>query len=282
MTSLVRRFQSSPASATALWRINAHQTARIGDRIYLFKQGSEPRGIFGLGEIIGAPTLRDDPADIEGGLKYRAEIRFDHLVDPSAEFLLDYQAIQDLVPETLIAAQASGNSVPEEVSAELDARLSTLLTLAPLIRHDDADDSRFDPDSINDTAERTIRAIRLRRGQPAFRDALLEAYGRRCAITGCAVEDVLEAAHITPHLGTITNHVSNGLLLRADIHTLFDCGLLAIEPKSRTVVINKRLRASSYAKLIGKALRQPKDAAKGPSTRNLEKKFRMFKGIDGS
>ncbi|HEX6784992.1 MAG TPA: HNH endonuclease signature motif containing protein, partial [Sphingomicrobium sp.] len=72
----------------------------------------------------------------------------------------------------------------------------------------------------------------------------------RCAITGCAVVDVLEAAHVTPYLGSLTNHVSNGLLLRTDLHTLFDCGLLVIEPKTRTVVIAEALKTSSYAKLV--------------------------------
>ena len=112
------------------------------------------------------------------------------------------------------------------------------------------------------------RAIRLRRGQPAFRAALFEAYGRRCVITECAVEDVPEAAHITPYLGSLTNHVSNGLLLWTDLHTLFDCGLLAIEPTTRTIVIANSLKASTYAKIAGKKLRPPKDAASGPSRPN--------------
>jgi putative restriction endonuclease len=90
------------------------------------------------------------------------------------------------------------------------------------------------------------------------------------------VVDVLEAPHITPYLGSLTNHVSNGLLLRTDLHTLFDCGLLAIEPKTRTVVIADALKASSYAKIAGKALRPTKDAASGPSKRNLEKRYGKF------
>jgi hypothetical protein len=94
------------------------------------------------------------------------------------------------------------------------------------------------------------------------------------------VEDVLEAAHIMPYRGKQTSHVSNGLLLRADLHTLFDCGLLTIEPRARTVVIAEALKSSSYAKLAGKPLRPPKDVASGPSTRNLEKRFALF-AVDG-
>jgi hypothetical protein len=192
------------------------------------------------------------------------------------EFLLDYQTILDIVPDTLITAQASGNGVPEDVASELERHLSPLLADLPPICSEQADDPDFDPDSIHDERERAIRAIRVRRGQPAFRAALLEAYERRCTITGCAVEDVLEAAHITPYLGSLTNHVSNGLLLRTDLHTLFDCGLLAIEPKTRTVVIANALKGSSYAKIAGKVIRPPKNAASGPSTRNLEKRYRIF------
>jgi hypothetical protein len=216
-----------------------------------------------------------DPADIDRGPTYRAKIRFDRLVDPSRELLIEFDTISKIVPDTLITAQASGIGVPEDVAIELEKHLAPLVTL-PLISSEQADDPHFDPDSVTDERERAVRAIRLRRGQPTFRASLLEAYGGRCAITGCPVVDVLEAAHITPYLGSLTNHVSNGLLLRTDLHTLFDCGLLAIEPSTRTVVIAQALKASSYAKLDGKALRQPKDATGAPSRRNLERRYSLF------
>jgi putative restriction endonuclease len=279
LSELVRRFESEPASTTTLWRIASHQSARIGDRVYLFKQGSDPRGVFGVGEIIEPPRMQTDPTDIDEGPRYRAKIRFDRLVDPGREFLIELNTVKEIVPETLIAAQSSGLGVPEDVEIELEKRLSPFLRSLPPISSEQADDPGFDPDSINDERERAIRAIRLRRGQPAFRAALLAAYGRRCAITGCAVEDVLEAAHITPYLGNLTNHVSNGLLLRTDLHTLFDCGLLAIEPRGRTVVVAEALKNSSYVNLVGKALRNPKEAASAPSRRNLEKRYGLFEAI---
>lgn len=276
MSKLVGRFEADPASATPLWRIASHKTARIGDRIYLFKQGSDPRGIFGVGEIIESSRLLTDPTDIDEGARNRVKILFNQLVDPSRAFLLDYQTIKDIVPGKLIAAQASGNRVPNDVASKLENHLSPFLPVLPTIGSEKADDPGFDPESVHDERERAIRAIRVRRGQPAFRAALLDAYGRRCAITGCAVEHVLEAAHITRYLGSLTNHVSNGLLLRTDLHTLFDCGLLTIEPKSRTVVIANVLKGSSYAKIAGKVVRSPNDAASGPSNRNLEKRYRDF------
>ena len=50
----------------------------------------------------------------------------------------------------------------------------------------------------------------------------MDAYGGRCAITGYDVEEALQAAHIVPYLGPQSNTVNNGLLLRADVHNLFD------------------------------------------------------------
>lgn len=255
MSELVRRFEADPASATTLWRIISYQAAQVGDRVYLFKQGRDPRGVFGVGDIIEAPRMQTDPTDIDEGPRHRAKIRFSRLVDPSRAFLLDYQAIQDIVPGTLIAAQASGNRVPEDVASELERRLLPLVAALPPISSEQADDPGFDPESVQDQRERAIRAIRLRRGQPTFRAALLEAYGGRCAITGCAVKDVLEAAHVTPYLGGLTNHVSNGLLLRTDLHTLFDCGLLAIEPTTRVVVIADALCQTTSGTHPGATLR---------------------------
>lgn len=270
LTELVQRFKADP-DTTTLWRIVAHRAAKVGDRVYLFKQGVGPRGIFGVGTIADEPGIQGYPNDIDKAPTSRARIKFDRLVDPSHEFLLEYDLIKDFVDETLIAAQASGTSVADDVAVELEKRLF----LRPL-GDEEADDVGFDPDKIKDQRERALRAIRVRRGQPAFRAALLEAYGGRCSISGCSVKDVLEAAHITSYLGDLTNDVSNGLLLRSDLHTLFDCYLLAIEPETRKVVIAEALKSSTYAQLAGKELRRPNRETKGPSKRNLEIRFGLF------
>lgn len=88
-------------------------------------------------------------------------------------------------------------------------------------------------DSINKSSddswsEDVLSSIKVRRGQPKFRKLLLEAFAGQCAVTGCAIEDVLEAAHIIPHTEKVNYSVSNGLLLRADVHTLFDLNLIKI------------------------------------------------------
>lgn len=99
-----------------------------------------------------------------------------------------------------------------------------------------------------------FRAIQLRRGQKRFRESLLSRYGAKCLISGCNVLDVLEAAHIVPVRNSGGDHILNGLLLRADLHTLFDLDLLGIEPDSLTVYVNESIRSSEYQQFHGRSL----------------------------
>ena len=104
-----------------------------------------------------------------------------------------------------------------------------------------------------DYRENVVRTIKARRGQSKFRRDLLNAYNCKCAITGCAVDSVLEAAHISPYLGKHTNLVGNGILLRADIHMLFDLGLLGFNCQY-TVIVSKELEGSAYWQYNGKPI----------------------------
>ena len=92
-----------------------------------------------------------------------------------------------------------------------------------------------------DSRNRILRQIRLRRGQKKFRDALCNRYGKRCQLTGCDFLPLLEAAHIKEYRGENDNHPANGLLLRSDIHTLFDLDLVTIHPDSLEVLVNRGL-----------------------------------------
>lgn len=93
----------------------------------------------------------------------------------------------------------------------------------------------------------------------------MSAYGERCAISGCDVAQAVEAAQIFPYLGAETNVVPNGLPLRADLHTLYDLGLIAINPDSMQVVISPKLRATSYASLANQPVRLPERPEHYPS-----------------
>ena len=114
-------------------------------------------------------------------------------------------------------------------------------------------------------AERIVASIVRRRGQGAFRRRLLDAYRGRCALTSCQVTEVLEAAHISPYRGVETNHPTNGLLLRSDVHVLFDLGLISIEPETRRVVAAPGLSGTVYGKLGGQRVAEPSHKALSPS-----------------
>jgi putative restriction endonuclease len=105
----------------------------------------------------------------------------------------------------------------------------------------------------------------------------MTAYSGRCAITDCEIDDVLEAAHISPYSGRSSDQVCNGLLLRADVHTLFDCGLLAFDPMNRQVVLADKLRKSDYAHLAGRILREPCHPSEQPSPLSLAQRFGVMK-----
>jgi putative restriction endonuclease len=139
----------------------------------------------------------------------------------------------------------------------------------PLISPETSDEGTFDPASVQDARQRIMRTIAQRRGQKAFRDALIAAYEGRCAISGCSILDVLEAAHIYPYRGPETNKVTNGLLLRADLHTLFDCGLITVDADRLAVVVAPRLRGTEYEALEGASLRPPSTSAQQPSKEAL-------------
>jgi putative restriction endonuclease len=93
----------------------------------------------------------------------------------------------------------------------------------------------------------------------------------RCARSSLLRSDVLEGAHITPYKGPLWNDVTNGLLLRSDLHTLFDCYLLAIHPDLRRVVIADAMKGSTYVQIADRRLRPPVADTLGPSKRTLQK-----------
>lgn len=82
---------------------------------------------------------------------------------------------------------------------------------------------------------------RARLGQGAFRVLVTDAYQRHCAITGEKTLPVLEAAHIKPYSKQGPHRVSNGLLLRSDLHKLFDLGYVTVTPRM-IVEVSPRLR----------------------------------------
>ena len=105
---------------------------------------------------------------------------------------------------------------------------------------------------------------------------LIGAYKGRCAVTGCNAQQVLEAAHLRPYRGPAWNVVTNGLLLRADIHSLLDQQLLAPEPDSRAIRISKHLMGTPYEELSGRPLADPVAPSQRPAVNVLQTVWQNF------
>jgi hypothetical protein len=180
--------------------------------------------------------------------------------------LLDLQSIKKTLLENApeVGQLLVNNSYPDYIEA------------------DDADDEESNNDFITypyhvtteDHRKIVFRQIRARRGQAQFRKALRERYGDQCMISGCQLLDIIEAAHISPYRGIEDNHPENGLLLRADLHTLFDLDLLGIHPESLKVIFHPVVIAAGYINLENKILLCSKGK---PSKAALEFRWTKFR-----
>jgi len=115
--------------------------------------------------------------------------------------------------------------------------------------------------------------ITPRLGQRSFRILVTDAYDRRCAITGERVLPVLEAAHIRPYAEEGPHRVDNGILLRSDLHTLFDCGYVTVTPDLH-LEVSRRIHeefdnGKAYYALRGQELRPPERPAYRPGREYL-------------
>jgi len=124
--------------------------------------------------------------------------------------------------------------------------------------------SSFDPASVEDGRQLIAMMIKRRQGQAGFRRALMKAYRGRCAMSDCEIAPLLEAAHIHPYRGPETNAVQNGLLLRADLHTLFDLGLITVSENCE-IQVSATLVDTEYRSLHGRVLSMPRSPKDHPS-----------------
>jgi len=143
----------------------------------------------------------------------------------------------------------------------------------------DADDA-YEPTADDDEesampARFSERAIRARRGRRDLRETLCAAYGNRCAITGSRVKPLLEVAHIMPYPTGMPTTAVDVILLRADVHTLWDLNLIGVEPGTLRVHVAPPLHGTPYEKLAARTLLERKDEA--PIAHDpLHERWRMF------
>jgi putative restriction endonuclease len=123
----------------------------------------------------------------------------------------------------------------------------------------------------------------VRQGQGSFRLQVTDAYHRQCAVSGEHSLPVLDAAHIIEWSDTHTNDITNGILLRADIHKLFDAGYVTVDPEGYRFVVSKRLKedydnGKEYYQLHGSPILLPDDERAWPSQVALRQHNRGFAG----
>ena len=133
------------------------------------------------------------------------------------------------------------------------------------------------PSGIDKEKWRKWRLHPVRPEQPEFRKLILKLFDGRCAVSGCRAVEALQAAHIAPFAAGGPPTAENGLLLRADLHLLFDAGLLvffAEDDDVFTVHFHSSV-AASYAELDERVVPLP-DVPKAASRRQALKDHRLL------
>lgn len=256
----------------------------VGDFVLITYKGAYRHYAKVLGRYDNAPAARAIWGDGQGNEHMARELLF-FLTEPIplnlpasdlTDYLPDeYTDIEEISPDTIDRIEADYRSVERFFRRRLlntDAG-GPILDMSGIIQMSERDKDRlrqFDPESSKEGRARLVETIITRRGQPTLRRALMNAYNFQCAITACNASDALEVAYIVPYRGKHTHHASNALLLRADVHTLFDLGKLAIDTRTMTVILADELLDTSYRLLAGRPLRFPDDESRRPSKDGLD------------
>lgn len=160
-----------------------------------------------------------------------------------------------------------------------------LIKLHPSIHWDESNQQIFWEDSflprkINELIDEATddelikikRSINQRVNQGKFRIGLLKLYDSKCCISRMGPDVVLKAAHIWEHSKSGTNKSENGLLLRSDLHDLFDQNLLLIHPRDLKVFLDPKIKKSYYSKYEGVEIEKRLDGLH-PNVEYLTKKW---------
>lgn len=115
---------------------------------------------------------------------------------------------------------------------------------------------------------------RHRIGQGTFRTVITDVYNRQCAVTRERALPALDAAHIKPFSEEPEHYVSNGLLLRSDVHRLFDTGYVTVTPEYR-LKVSSAIRTDfddgeTYERLDGSRIWVPENPQDRPATERLK------------
>jgi putative restriction endonuclease len=124
--------------------------------------------------------------------------------------------------------------------------------------------------------EGSTTTITARKGQGSFKAMISRAYGNACCISEELTPELLEAAHIQPYFNESSNHTQNGLLLRVDLHKLYDNGLLHID-SDYVIHISPYLKSDYYRGFHGKRIQVPGNKSEWPSVEALNQRETNFR-----
>ena len=221
------------------------------------------RGLqFCLNDKVPVGVLKQTPSENEGGSHYKVIGLGVVVARIGSYFVLTDVATAKTTDHSYV--------VQELFRHEAENRITNLTEL------NIASESNLDVEDEYLEKVRVWAQIVRRQGQGQFRKQLLEAYEGKCCITATSEESVLDAAHITAYDGPSTNNVTNGLLLRTDLHALFDLNLLGIEPESYRVHIHNSIKDPYYKSLEMVRIRIPILESDIPSFSNMLKKWERF------
>lgn len=139
-------------------------------------------------------------------------------------------------------------------------------------------DVRTIPEYIfNDVDERSSKLGKTlaREGQEIFKNHLIKIYGPVCMISEICIPIAIQASHIVPYRGIKDNNPRNGLLLRADLHLLYDSDLIGINPINFEVKLHSSIKNSYYQQYDGKKLKIGREDF-SPSNRALTFRWDKF------
>jgi len=261
-------FRALPEAGLFLFKLKKPHNAIAGGGFFLrFTRLPVTLAWNAFGDKNGAATLPDFVAALQGnrpGLHPADQIGCCILAAPF--FFPREQWIptpEDFSPNIMTGKSYDTNTVTaQRVLAAIRERLAYLGETDELL------DESSDP-------ERPLRLILGRVGQGGFRALVTDAYDRRCAISGERTLPVLEAAHIKDYAKSGPNRIDNGLLLRSDIHKLFDAGYLTVTPKRR-IEVSQRIKeefenGADYYRYQGRELKVlPGDLAEQPDPGYLQ------------
>ena len=282
-----KSFGAVPSGAPFLFKLRKPEHCIVGVG-YFMSQIALPLSI--AWETFG---VRNGAAEYEGFAhairKYRAAHKKSSLLNPVINCLVLTAPIFFRKPDWIPAPESWGNSIvtgkvyntSEAVGSRLWADVSATMLR---YRQDSLTQELATTDSLVLESPGIYREAltKVRIGQGAFKALVTQAYDKKCAISGEKTLPVLEAAHIQPFSQAGPNSLGNGLLLRSDLHKLFDRHYLTIDADDRTVHVSSRIKeefqnGKEYYRFDGQPLRMlPKSLHDQPAKQYLQHHNQLF------